>query len=275
MRRGSKSGLTDEEKKHIAGHRDRLKKRFLTQDTDYMDDSRILELLLTYAIPRIDVYPIAVDLLIKFGDLDGVFAASVDELCSVHGIGENTAVLLKLLPTINRNCTLSRNKRRTFKSEDKIAEEMCRQFFGIHEERTLIALFDSSMQLIKTEFVSIGSPSECTVDLRTIAAMIIRNDVAKVAIAHNHPNGDITPSFADMKTMAEIKRFMNDLKTEIIEMYIVHENNYFKMSDAAAIANTVHSKLDPDTSLLYNTFNPEEEYEFVEAIIKNTAQTEE
>ena len=272
MKRGYYTGLTDEEKKRISGHRDRLKKRFLTQDTDYMDDSRILELLLTYAIPRIDVYPIAVNLLIKFGDLDGIFAASVDELCSVQGIGENTAVLLKLLPTINRNCALSRNKRRTFKSEEKIAEEMCKYFHGLHEERTLIALFDSSMQLIKTEFVSTGSPTECAVDLRTIAGMIIRNDVAKVAIAHNHPNGDITPSFTDMKTMSEIKRFMNDLRTEIIEMYIVHGNNYFRISEASALAHTVHGKLDPATALLYNSFDSEEEYELVEAVIKNTKQ---
>ena len=50
-----------------AGHRKRIKERFLKTDGQNLEDYELLELLLTYAIPRIDVKPLAKTLLIKFG----------------------------------------------------------------------------------------------------------------------------------------------------------------------------------------------------------------
>ena len=102
--------LTPEEKNSLKGHRDRLRKRYLTQDNDYMDTNRMLELLLTYAIPRQDVYMLANSLLLKFGDISGVLNAGVDELMLVDGIGENAAILISLVASLNRKKMLAEMK---------------------------------------------------------------------------------------------------------------------------------------------------------------------
>jgi DNA repair protein RadC len=60
----------------------------------------LLELLLTYAIPRRDVAPLASQLLGKFGDLPGVLAASHEELLAVPGIGEQAAILIQAVAQI-------------------------------------------------------------------------------------------------------------------------------------------------------------------------------
>ena len=79
------------------GHRQRLRSRFLAGDTDARSDVALLELLLTYAIPQRDVQPLARELIARFGNLPNVLDASVDALCAVEGIKENSAVLLKLV----------------------------------------------------------------------------------------------------------------------------------------------------------------------------------
>lgn len=78
------------------GHRERLRQQFLSSGGG-IGDAKVLELLLTYAIPRRDVSPIATALLHRFGTLSGVLSAHPEELHQVEGIGESVAVLIKLV----------------------------------------------------------------------------------------------------------------------------------------------------------------------------------
>ena len=79
-----------------SGHRQRLKERFLASGPCSLSETELLELLLTYAIPRRDVAPLADLLLAQFGDLSSVLAASHQQLTEVSGIGEQAAILLEV-----------------------------------------------------------------------------------------------------------------------------------------------------------------------------------
>ncbi|MDQ6988192.1 MAG: hypothetical protein Q9M25_10350, partial [Mariprofundaceae bacterium] len=81
----------------VRGHRQRLRQRFAAHGFDGFHDYEVLELLLTYAIPRSDVKPVAKRLLDAFGTLAGVFDAPVVELAQVKGVGEKAAVFLNIV----------------------------------------------------------------------------------------------------------------------------------------------------------------------------------
>ena len=83
-----------------AGHRSRVKTEFLARGLEGWPDHRVLELLLFYAIPQGDVNALAHELIDRFGSLAGVLDASADELQKVPGVGEHTAVLLRLIPAL-------------------------------------------------------------------------------------------------------------------------------------------------------------------------------
>ena len=68
-----------------AGHRERLRNRFEKAGLDGFNDYEVLELLLTYAIPRKDTKAISKNLLKRFGSLKEILAADKNEL------GEMTA----------------------------------------------------------------------------------------------------------------------------------------------------------------------------------------
>lgn len=79
-----------------AGHRKRLRARFLKSALEGFHDYEILEILLTFAIPRRDVKPVAKELVRVFKSLKGVFEAPPEELRAVRGIGPNAAMFISL-----------------------------------------------------------------------------------------------------------------------------------------------------------------------------------
>ena len=62
------------------GHRKRLRQRARATQLEGFQPHEVLELLLTYAIPRQDVNPLAHALIDRFGSLSGVLDASAAEL---------------------------------------------------------------------------------------------------------------------------------------------------------------------------------------------------
>ncbi|MCQ2437561.1 MAG: helix-hairpin-helix domain-containing protein [Clostridia bacterium] len=73
------------------GHRKRLRERATAEGLDSFNPHQIMELLLFEALPRQDVSERAHALIERFGTVQGVLSASVEELASVPGIGKRTA----------------------------------------------------------------------------------------------------------------------------------------------------------------------------------------
>jgi len=91
-------------------HRKRLRERFLRGDPESTSDVFLLELLLTFAIGRKDVRPIAQELLQIFGNLDHVLSASPDQLYKVKGLGQSSITLLKVVGFIQSGTTSTTTK---------------------------------------------------------------------------------------------------------------------------------------------------------------------
>jgi DNA repair protein RadC len=80
-----------------AGHRQRLKERFVAGGPDALPDYELLELVLFSAIPRRDTKPMAKRLIDRFGSFAEVINAPPERLEEVKGIGEAAITPLKLV----------------------------------------------------------------------------------------------------------------------------------------------------------------------------------
>ena len=94
------------------GHRERLRSRYARTGADGFADYQLLELLLTYAIPRKDTNDTAHRLMDRFGGLSGVLRAETAQLSTVEGVGEGTAVFLCMLGDLNRRLSVNELKNR-------------------------------------------------------------------------------------------------------------------------------------------------------------------
>lgn len=82
---------------HYYGHRQRLRERFLKSGFAGMAEHEVIELLLTFAIPRKDVKKPAKELLSRFGSLRGIFDAPIEELRSISRIGTVAPIGLRII----------------------------------------------------------------------------------------------------------------------------------------------------------------------------------
>jgi DNA repair protein RadC len=79
-----------------AGHRERLRARFLKGGADALPDYELLELTLFAAVPRRDTKPLAKALIARFGSFAEVIAAKPERLMEVEGVGEAVVNQLKI-----------------------------------------------------------------------------------------------------------------------------------------------------------------------------------
>ena len=100
-----KDSKGQDEQPDYLGHRSRLRERFLKSNGKDMADYELIELLLTYVIPRRDVKPIAKELIRKFGSLGDVVNADISRITEVNGIKENTAIMFKLIKEAAKRCS--------------------------------------------------------------------------------------------------------------------------------------------------------------------------
>lgn len=83
-----------------AGHRGRMRRRFLANGLEGFSDHEVLELLLFFALPRQDVNPMAHALINRFGSLPGALSAPAEELRTIYGVGPKVSRFLTLIPDI-------------------------------------------------------------------------------------------------------------------------------------------------------------------------------
>ena len=216
------------------GHRERLRKEFISLGAESFSEVRALELLLFYAVSRRDTNPLAHALLDRFGSLDGVFAASVEDLCQVDGIGESTAVLIRLLPELYRKSESGRiSRERKIIDSTAAAGQLAKSCFaGESCERFLLFCLDAKKCLKKREEISRGVVNSVNVDVRRTAEIALKNGSSACIVAHNHPDGDVLPSQEDREVTKRLSEALGVLGIPLLDHIIVSGEETFSFLDA-------------------------------------------
>ncbi len=214
------------------GHRSRLKERYREQGLDTFSDLNALELLLFYAIPRGDVNPLAHRLLDRFQTLSGVMDASVRELCQVDGVGDNTALLLKLVPEMSRRYRISRNGEHPVLDTARRAGEFIVPFFhGQREERLYLITLDPALRVIAVDLMAEGIPNEVTVHTRKFLEICLNRKASRAMLAHNHPSGNPLPSSEDEAITRELRLSLRMVGVELVDHLIVADDMALSMME--------------------------------------------
>lgn len=213
------------------GHRARLRERFLANELDTFADYEIIEILLTYAIPRIDVKPTAKMLIRNFGNLRGILHADAQALKKIPHIGDSATTFFKLLrdiiPIYHQNELSVGGTEITTIS--KLIKLFRSRIGSLQTEVLEMVCFDAKLKIIDGGLIRLfeGSVNSANVDIRRIVETAISKGASSIALAHNHPSGDPTPSYEDIRFTQKLSAACRPIDLNFIEHIVVGKNACF------------------------------------------------
>ena len=221
--------VTNDEPDYL-GHRERLRRRFLLGGGRDMPDYELLELLLTIAIPRRDVKPLAKELIRKFGSFAEVVNAPLEELMLVKGVKENTVAVLRIV----RECSV-RSSWQSLKGTDApvISDfdamvDYCRSAMAYQmvEEFRMIFL-NSKLYVIGEEIQQRGTVDQVAIHPREVIKSAMMHGASAMILVHNHPSGIVTPSKADIEITKRIKEAAEAVSIRLFDHLIISKSSVY------------------------------------------------
>ena len=187
------------------GHRERIREKFAAAGLDSFLDHEILELLLTYAVPRRDTKPLAWALLKKFGTLAAVFDADENQLMQVDGIGTGAARFLRLIRAVFKKYSLDEVKETvSIRTPQQVLEYCKASLAGKKEECLEIIYLSVRNTVMSTQVVASGLIDRVAVSPRKIVECALAAKASAIILVHNHPSGDATPSQEDISLTQDV-----------------------------------------------------------------------
>ena len=153
---------------------------------------------------------------------------SIHELCQYNGIGEAKAI------TILAACELGKRRQMESPEERPDLGTATRIYNHMHPvmqdfdvEEFWVLLMNQHYRLIKKVRISHGGITETAVDIRIIIKEAVLANATILAVCHNHPSGNLSPSSQDDHLTKDIKRACELMRIHFLDHVIITDGQYF------------------------------------------------
>ena len=208
---------------------DRPREKMMSLGTEALSNAELLAILIGSGSTKES----AVDLMKRVlndcnNNLNTLGKKTIRDLCQYNGIGEAKAI------TILAACELGKRRQKEAPEErpkletaTKIYNEMHPQMQDLDVEEFWVLLLNQNYRLIKKVRVSHGGITETAVDIRIIIREAVLANATILAVCHNHPSGNLTPSKADDELTRDIKRACDVMRIFFMDHVIITDGQYY------------------------------------------------
>ena len=215
---------------------DRPRERLAREGADALSNAELIAILLRTGLPGYSAIHIAQQLLAKFGTLDALARAPLEELLQVKGVGRDKAVTLKAAFTLARKmATEMRAESPLLDTPERIADLLREESRPQDVEQFRVVLLNTRRRLIGLETISQGTLDTLLVHPREVFKRAIAANASAVVLVHNHPSGDPTPSEADIKVTRDLIRAGQLLKIEVLDHVIIGRRTMERQKDYVSL----------------------------------------
>ena len=230
--------MASSEKGHKgAGHRKRLREKFLQNGLGGFLDYEVIELLLTLNTPRRDCKESAKALLKRFKTLQGVFEANPEELSRVKGVGPANILGIKLMKAVADRYLEKRIIQRDVISNSQDLMNYLSHAIGQRNREVFAGIFlDAKNRVNAFEILFQGTLTMSSVYPREVIIKSLEHRAAAVIFAHNHPSGDYTPSSEDIAITRRLVFACRHVGITVHEHVITGDSGFYSFAEKGYIA---------------------------------------
>ena len=211
---------------------ERPREKLIELGAEALSDAELLAIFLRVGVVGKSAVDLARDLLTKFDSLNGIFAASENELSQVHGIGSSKYVQLQAIFEMSRRALSEKLQQNdVLSSPQAVRDYLVLKLGSLTKEVFLVLFLDTQNRLVATEEMFSGSLKSTSVYPREVLKRALHHNAASVIFAHNHPTGIAQQSTADELLTKQLKQALDLVDVRVLDHFIVAGNNTLSFSE--------------------------------------------
>lgn len=215
---------------------ERPRERLAASGPDALSNAELIAILLRTGLKGVNAVEVGRQLLVRFGSLQELARASVDDLRTVKGIGRDKAVTLVAAFALAHKMAKELQEESPVLDNPENVVRLLRARNLVREVETLqVLLLNTRRRLIRVEEISEGTVDTLLVHAREVFRSAISANASALVLAHNHPSGDPTPSEADIKVTRDLIRAGQLLKIEVLDHVIIGRATPERSKDYASL----------------------------------------
>lgn len=195
-----------------------------------LSNAELVAILLNTGTKEEPVTMLAQRIIAESGSLRGLMRRDLDSLLTVRGLGPAKAI--KLLASIElgkRIAQITPEERAQIRGPEDLAVLFQPMMVALEHEELRVAVLDTKHRLARVVTVYQGSVNSAQVRVAEVFREAVRANSPAIAIAHNHPSGDPTPSSADITLTAELARAAALLDIDLIDHLIIGDGRWVSL----------------------------------------------
>ncbi len=210
---------------------DKLLRRFLQKSPDGLTDAELLELLLRFTSD--EPQNLAKRLVEIFPSMSILMEADAADLSFVEGMDEESLILLRLVPEMQRRYFLSHNeKEKRLLNGAAYGRYLLPYFFGARDELVYLLMMDATGNVLNCRFLGQGTICSANVPMRRLVQEALAANAYGIVLAHNHPGDMAVPSPEDVSLTFRIRDSLRLLQLELLDHIIVADDDFISLKDS-------------------------------------------
>jgi DNA repair protein RadC len=201
---------------------ERPRERLLRLGAGALSEAELLAIFLRTGISGKSAVELGRELITRFGNLQRLFAATLDEVSTIRGLGPAKYVQLQAVVEMARRTLSEQIGERDALSSPRAVREFLQLSLGGRPHEVFAMLFlDAQNRLLGSEELFRGTLTQTSVYPREVVKTALRYNAAAVIFAHNHPSGVAEPSRADELLTQTLKQALSLVEIKTLDHFIV------------------------------------------------------
>jgi DNA repair protein RadC len=211
---------------------ERPRERLRDRGADALSVPELLAILIRTGTARQSAVDVGKALLKEFGSVEGIYRASIKDLCHVKGLGEAKAIEIKAALELGARLKLSDGSERpTVNSPDDAARLVLDEMSMFEQEHVRLLILDARNRVLDAPDVYVGSVHTAQVRVGELLKPAVRANASSIVLVHNHPSGDPSPSAADVALTKSVREAAKLLDIDFPDHVVIGGGRHVSMRE--------------------------------------------
>lgn len=207
-----------------------LRQKYKSEGYESLTNEEKIRLLISYSEKGKNIDNVTESIMSAYGNIHIAADADVMSLINSYNIGTSSVALLKLIPVLSRLCTLNRYSDIQLNSSENAKNFFYSFLQNNNVEKAVITALSKNFR-IKKQYVTSGDTDKVDIPFSKVYEFAKSCNASYIFLAHCHPDGDTTPSDADIHTTIKIKDALSLIDVPLVDHIIVGTDSVLSMRE--------------------------------------------